>query len=54
MRNGVKRCEECMLKLYGEEGKRETVRVYGKERCTVGLIFMETLVRKWYNIREVK
>ncbi len=28
-------CEECMLKLYGEEGKRETIRVYGEERCKV-------------------
>ena len=28
-------CEECMLKLYGEEGKRKTIKVYGKERCKV-------------------
>lgn len=28
-------CEECMLRLYGEEGKRETIKVYGKERCKV-------------------
>lgn len=28
-------CEECMLKLYGEEGKSETIRVYGAERCKV-------------------
>ncbi|MDE6314496.1 MAG: hypothetical protein K2M46_12945 [Lachnospiraceae bacterium] len=26
-------CEECMLKLYGEEGKEETIRVYGEDRC---------------------
>ena len=28
-------CEKCMLKLYGEEGKRKTIKVYGKERCKV-------------------
>lgn len=28
-------CEECMLKLYGEEGKEQIVRAYGEEECKV-------------------
>ena len=28
-------CKECMLKLYGEEGIRETIGTYGEDRCRV-------------------
>lgn len=28
-------CEECMLKLYGEEGKAKMLKVYSEERCKV-------------------
>lgn len=28
-------CEECMLRLYGEEGKSAVIQTYGEERCRV-------------------